>query len=138
MLKSELERMRILMKKIPYRQWMTQRTDNQTGKHSIIICVSDKDFSFRNVDDTADIVKSFAIGAYNEVLQELVTLQKRLSPLIERLDDPDEKAVMRLRYINGLNPGRIADTVNKTERMVYYDLKKAEQHIEHMNEKRLE
>lgn len=138
MLKSELTRIQTLMKKIPYRQWMTEREDPKTGSHSIIICVKDNDFSYRSVDDTADIVKAFAIGAFNDVLQELAALQKRLSPLIALLDDPEEKAIMQMRYINGMGPTLISRTIGKTERMVFYLLKRAEQHIGHMNEKRRE
>lgn len=85
-----------------------------------------------------DISKPVEIGgvqiadlenAYREVFEELQSMRRTLDPIISRLEDPDERAVMRLRYIHGYKPDDIAEALGMTERMIYYILSKAERKI---------
>ena len=67
--------------------------------------------------------------AYREVLGELEQMQKELDPLIDHLDNPDDRAVMRLRYIECYSPEDIAEAIHRTDRSVYYYLSRAEDRL---------
>lgn len=69
--------------------------------------------------------------AYRETLQELQAMREELGPLIDELPDPDDKAIMRLRYMQGYSPEIIADSnlFPLGRRAVYNHLVHAEQVI---------
>ena len=68
-------------------------------------------------------------AAYRAVLEELERMQRELDPLIDTLDNPDDRAVMRLRYIEGYSPEDIAEAIHRTDRSVYYYLSRAEDQL---------
>ena len=72
----------------------------------------------------ADIVK-----AYSEVLAELEQMRTELDPLITTLDNADDRAVMRLRYIHGFSSEDIAEAIHRTDRSIYYYLSRAEDQL---------
>lgn len=65
-------------------------------------------------------------AAYREVLGELEQMQRELDPLIDKLENPDDRAVMRLRYIECYSPEDIAEAIHRTSRSVYYYISRAE------------
>ena len=67
--------------------------------------------------------------AYREIMEELETAQSALDPLISELEDADDRAVMRLRYIKGFSPEDIAEAIHRTDRSVYYYLSRAEDQL---------
>ena len=67
--------------------------------------------------------------AYKETLGELKDMQHELDPLIDNLDNPDDRAVMRLRYIECYSPEDIAEAIHRTDRSVYYYLSRAEDQL---------
>lgn len=67
--------------------------------------------------------------AYRETLAELECMQWELDPLIDKLDNPDDRAVMRLRYIECYSPEDIAEAIHRTDRSVYYYLSRAEDQL---------
>jgi len=67
--------------------------------------------------------------AYRETLAELECMQGELDPLIDKLDNPDDRAVMRLRYIECYSPEDIAEAIHRTDRSVYYYLSRAEDQL---------
>jgi len=68
-------------------------------------------------------------AAYREVLDELERMRNELDPLINALENPDDRAVMRLRYINGFSPEDIAEAIHRTDRSIYYYLSRAEDQL---------
>lgn len=68
-------------------------------------------------------------AAYRETLGELEQMQHELDPLIDTLGNPDDRAVMRLRYIECYSPEDIAEAINRTDRSVYYYLSRAEDQL---------
>ena len=64
--------------------------------------------------------------AYREALKELDDMRTTLDPMIDLLKNADDRAVMRLRYIKGFDPGDISGAICLTERMVYYILRRSE------------
>ena len=68
-------------------------------------------------------------AAYRETLGELEQMQRELDPLIDNLENPDDRAVMRLRYIECYSPEDIAEAIYRTDRSVYYYLSRAEDQL---------
>ena len=88
-----------------------------------------------NHDQMADatIMLAAARDAYREVLSELESMQEKLSPMIDALEDPNERAVMRMRYLHRMSPDEIAGLIFRTDRMVYIYLNRAEKKIIRMS-----
>ena len=75
------------------------------------------------------IVLADALSAYREAIDELEGMRHELEPLIDMLEDMDEKAVMRMRYLHGYRPEEIAMAIHRTDRSVFYYLNRAERHV---------
>lgn len=67
--------------------------------------------------------------AYREVFEELQTMRTELDPLLGELENPDDIAVLRLRYMDGYRPSEIPDAIFLSERAVYYHLCSAERQL---------
>ena len=67
--------------------------------------------------------------AYREAAEELEAMKEALDPLISDLDNADDRAVMRLRYIKGFSPEDIAEAIHRTDRSIYYYLSRAEDQL---------
>lgn len=67
--------------------------------------------------------------AYREIVDEITEAQAVLNPLINALENADDRAVMRLRYIKGFSPEDIAEAIHRTDRSVYYYLSRAEDQL---------
>ena len=63
------------------------------------------------------------------MLSELHDMRVILDPLINELDNADDRAVMRLRYIKGYSPEDIAEAIHRSDRSIYYYLSRAEDQI---------
>ncbi len=64
--------------------------------------------------------------AYAEVFTDLSAMRGELKPLIEMLDNPDDIAVMRYRYIMGIPLSDIPDLMHVSDRAMFYHLSNAE------------
>lgn len=65
-------------------------------------------------------------AAYADALHELQQMKDELSPLLKSLDNPDEIAIMQLRYIDGHSPAEMEKAVPMSARSMFYHLKAAE------------
>ena len=84
------------------------------------------------VEDGAIKIASI-MGAYDEVLTELQSMRVELEPMIRDLTNADDRAVMRLRYIEGFSPEDIAEAIHRTPRSIYYYLSRAEDQLARMH-----
>ena len=64
--------------------------------------------------------------------EELKEMRDILEPIIDRINDPDERAIMRLRYLKGYGTESISNAIYKTERAVYYVLSRVEKRLAKM------
>ena len=69
------------------------------------------------------------LAAYREVFEELHAMRAELDPLLGKLENPDDIAVLRLRYMDGYRPSEIPDAIFLSERAVYYHLCSAERQL---------
>ena len=70
-------------------------------------------------------------AAYLEIVVELERMKKELKPYIDDLANPEQKAVMRLRYLDGQSPEVIANSsiVPMSRMTVYRALRSGEDAI---------
>ena len=64
--------------------------------------------------------------AYREMLESLGSMRQELNELISSLDNDDDIAIMRYRYIFGYSPKMIPNKVKLSLRSVFYHLSHAE------------
>lgn len=129
MTNSDFLRMRYLMRRVPRLEWDMERKMSNAAKITASITGIPRGSGNHSKVEDGAIILATVKDAYREVIAELEALRARLSPLIDMLEDPDEKAVMRMRYLNGLNPEQIALVICRSDRMVYIYLKRAERKI---------
>ena len=129
MTNSDFLRMRYLMRRVPRLEWDMERKMSNAAKITTTITGMPRGSGNHSKVEDGAIILATVKDAYREVIEELEALRARLSPLIDMLEDPDEKAVMRMRYLNGLNPEQIALVICRSDRMVYIYLKRAERQI---------
>lgn len=129
MTNSDFLRMRYLMRRVPRLEWDMERKMSNAAKITTTITGMPRGSGNHSKVEDGAIILATVKDAYREVIAELEALRARLSPLIDMLEDPDEKAVMRMRYLNGLNPEQIALVICRSDRMVYIYLKRAERKI---------
>ena len=121
-------RMRWLIKKCPRMEWEVEK--KMAAATRITSCVTGMPRGGKgNRGEDAIIALSDVEDAYKEILDELKAMRKELAPLIDNLEDPDEKAAMRMRYIQGHRPTEIAKSLYRTDRSIYIYLKRAERRI---------
>lgn len=70
--------------------------------------------------------------AYCETVRKVQAMRRELSEMIDSLPDIDDRAVMRLRYINGYKPERIAEGIFRSERDVFRRIQKAKEQLAEM------
>lgn len=58
----------------------------------------------------------------SKVAEKLTGMQKELDPMIDKLDDPEGRMIIRLRYIKNYAPEDISRIVSLPRRMIYYIL----------------
>ena len=76
------------------------------------------------------VIKIISIkDAYRETVGELERMKEELDPLIDTLENADDRAVMRLRYIDWFSPEDIAEAIHRTDRSIYYYLSRAEDQL---------
>lgn len=68
--------------------------------------------------------------AYREVLAELEQMRAEIRPLIDSIDNPNIRGVMRLRYMDGWTIDRISVQTGKGISTVYRYLQRGEQRIQ--------
>ena len=124
-----LYRMRMLMRQTLKVQWKIEQERAKATKITTVI--TGMPHGGAGHDQVADGAISITeiTAAYAEVLHELAVMRYELEPLIGSLDNPDDRAVMRLRYIQGFSPEDIADAIHRTDRSIYYYLSRAEDQL---------
>jgi len=124
-----LYQMRQLMRRTLKVQWKIEQEEAKATKTTTVI--TGMPHGGGGHDQVADGAISIMEikAAYREVLDELQTMRDELDPLIDSLENPDDRAVMRLRYIKGFSPEDIAEAIHRTDRSIYYYLSRAEDQL---------
>jgi DNA-directed RNA polymerase specialized sigma24 family protein len=124
-----LYRMRQLLRQTVKVQWRIEREMARATKSTTVITGMPHGGGPHNAVEDGAIRVAELRDAYREIMEELETAQAALDPLISELEDADDRAVMRLRYIKGFSPEDIAEAIHRTDRSVYYYLSRAEDQL---------
>ena len=76
-------------------------------------------------------------AAYHAARESLENMRAELKELLPSLDDPDDSAVIEMRYINGHDPEEIPRMINMSRRSMFYHLAGAERKLMRMYPERV-
>ena len=124
-----LFRMRQLLRQTVKVQWRIEQEEARATKITTVLTGMPRGGGQHDQVQDGAIRVAELKDAYREIMEELETAQAALDPLISKLDDADDRAVMRLRYIKGFSPEDIAEAIHRTDRSVYYYLSRAEDQL---------
>ncbi|MBR3333295.1 MAG: sigma-70 region 4 domain-containing protein [Clostridia bacterium] len=124
-----LYRMRQLMRQVPRKLWQIEQENAKATKITTVLTGMPRGGSGKNQVEDGAIKLTELKEAFAEVANELHYMQLELAPLISELDNPDDRAAMRLRYIEGYSPEDIAEAIHRTDRSIYYYLSRAENEL---------
>lgn len=124
-----LYRMRKLIRDTVKLQWRVEQEQSKATKITTVLTGMPRaSGNHSKVEDGAIRVAELT-EAYSEVLTELSVMRQELEPMISTLNNADDRAVMRLRYIKGFSAEDIAEAVHRTDRAIYYYLSRAEDEL---------
>jgi len=124
-----LYRMRQLLRQTVKVQWRIEQEEARATKITTVLTGMPRGGGQHDQVQDGAIRVAELRDAYREIMEELETAQAALDPLISELEDADDRAVMRLRYIKGFSPEDIAEAIHRTDRSVYYYLSRAEDQL---------
>lgn len=127
-----LFRMRKLIRDTVKFQWRVEQEEAKATKITAVITGMPRGTDNHSKVEDGAIRLTELKEAYREVLDELTKMRVELEPLISTLDNADDRAVMRLRYIKGFSPEDIADAIHRTDRSIYYYMSRAEEQLVRM------
>lgn len=124
-----LYRMRQLMRQILKVQWKIEREEARATKITTTLTGMPRGGANGDQVSSGAIQIAELKDAFRETLDELERMRAELDPLIGDLENANDRAVMRLRYIKGFSPEDIADAIYRTDRSIYYYLSRSEDQI---------
>ena len=122
----DLKRMRVLMQRMPSILWEIEKKEVNATRTTSPITGMVYSSNGSNRQEEANIMLISVRDAYREAIEELESLREQLKPMLPRLEDDTERALIRLRYIYGNDPQKIAQAISYTPRTVLRKLKSAE------------
>lgn len=132
----DFEKMRFLINRLPRIQWDIEKAGAQATKITSVLTGMPRGSGNHSQTEDGAIKLATLKDVYKETLSELDKMSKELEPLVDMLDDPDDRAVIRLRYLYRYSIDSIADSIHRSERAIYYYLRRAERGIEKLQQNR--
>jgi len=124
-----LFRMRQLMRQTLKVRWRIEQEEARATKTTTVLTGMPRGGAQHDQVQDGAIAIAEVKAAYHEVMAEIERMREELDPLITTLPNPDDRAVLRLRYINGFSPEDIAEAIHRTDRAIYYYLSRAEDQL---------
>lgn len=129
MVKINLFQMRRLIRETVKVQWRLEQEQAKATKITTVLTGMPRASGNHSQVEDGAIQLADLQEAYAEVLSDLHDMRAVLDPLIDELENADDRAVMRLRYIKGFSPEDIAEAIHRSDRSIYYYLSRAENEI---------
>ena len=125
----DLRRMRFLINRLPAARFRVDKAMARATKTTTVLTGMPRGSG--TGDQTADgaILLQLAREALDRIETELSEMRAELGPMIEQIDEPLQKSVMRLRYMDGMRVREIAYSLNYSEPHIFRILQRAEQDI---------
>ncbi len=125
-----LNRLRTLNKKIPAQLFKIEvAKSNAEPKSPVIDGMPHEMGGFHSKTESGAIRLQELQDMYIELLAERQQLVERLDKAVEQMKEPEERAILRMRYIRAMSIEDIGDVLYRCERQIRRYLRKAEEHV---------
>lgn len=125
----DLRRMRYLMDRLPMARLNVERAMSRATKCTQRLTMAAGGGGYGDAMSENAIRLSIAREKRDGILRELRELREVLAPRIAELDDPVQRLIMQMRYLDGQSARQIAFALALSERWVFYNLSRAEARI---------
>lgn len=125
----DLRRMRYLMDRLPMARLNVERAMSRATKCTQRLTMAAGGGGYVDAMSENAIRLSVAREKRDGILRELRELRETLAPRIAELDDPVQRLIMQMRYLDGQSARQIAYALALSERWVFYNLSRAEARI---------
>lgn len=125
----DLRRMRYLMDRLPMARLNMERAMSRATKCTQQLTMAAGGGGYGDAMSENAIRLSVAREKRDGILRELRELREALAPRIAELDDPVQRLIMQMRYLDGQSARQIAYALALSERWVFYNLSRAETRI---------
>ena len=125
----DLRRMRYLMDRLPMARLNVERAMSRATKCTQRLTMAAGGGGYGDAMSENAIRLSIAREKRDGILRELRELREVLAPRIAELDDPVQRLIMQMRYLDGQSARQIAYALALSERWVFYNLSRAETRI---------
>ena len=132
MTKINLYNMRRMIRETSRLRWKIAQERSRAEKATATLNGMSRSRSFSSrVEDGAILIAELT-ELYAERSAKLKEMQQALDILIDSLENTEDRTIMRLRYIRGIQTEQIADHIYMTDRMVSYILSRSEKALARM------
>lgn len=122
----DLRRMRHLINRLPMARFRVDKAMSIAAKCTASMTGMPRGGgNGSQVERGAELLEE-ARAAYAKISEELRLMRMELLPMLEQLDDPLERTVMRMRYIDGYSVREVAYRITYSEQHIFRVLQKAE------------
>lgn len=125
----DLRRMRYLMDRLPMARLNVERAMSRATKCTQRLTMAAGGGGYGDAMSENAIRLSIAREKRDGILRELREMRETLAPRIAELDDPVQRLIMQMRYLDGQSARQIAYALALSERWVFYNLSRAEARI---------
>lgn len=125
----DLRRMRYLMDRLPMARLNVERAMSRATKCTQRLTMAAGGGGYGDAMSENAIRLSIAREKRDGILRELREMREALAPRIAELDDPVQRLIMQMRYLDGQSARQIAYALALSERWVFYNLSRAEARI---------
>lgn len=125
----DLRRMRYLMDRLPMARLNVERAMSRATKCTQRMTIAAGGGGYGDAMSENAIRLTVAREKRDSILRELRELREALAPRIADLDDPVQRLIMQMRYLDGQSARQIAYALALSERWVFYNLSRAEARI---------
>lgn len=125
----DLRRMRYLMDRLPMARLNVERAMSRATKCTQRLTMAGGGGGYGDAMSENAIRLSVAREKRDGILRELREMREALAPRIADLDDPVQRLIMQMRYLDGQSARQIAYALALSERWVFYNLSRAETRI---------
>ena len=128
--KDMLIRLRTLNRKIPQAMWkMEQAKSNAEPQSPVIDGMPHGQGGFHSKTESGAIKLAELEEMYIALLAERANLIEVVGTAIDKLEKPEERAVMRMRYCRGMSQTDIGDALYRCDRQIRRYLQTAERKV---------
>lgn len=125
-----LRRMRYLINRLPMARFRVEKAMSTATKTTAPITGMPAGSGVSDPVQRGTELLEMARERYRAIREELAALQDEAGPLIDALDDPLERTVMQMRYLDGVSAREIAYRLSYSERHIFRTLAEAEREVE--------